>query len=211
MNRYLMDRAYKKGMRMQDGHHQHYPRRTMREMERMQMQPPYKTMDYNYYSAERNSRHIDRNYGQPIDTRYDMGYQQPREYHRPMDYAMYGYGVGGIMPMDYRYDYASEDMEKEWKEDLKEWEGKLKREDRFNMPKDQVVNNARQMGATFKDYNDDEFYITYLMIVSDYKKSISDPHIAILQAKEWLEDEDSELKGSDKLCAYYYEIINKKD
>ena len=68
-------------------------------------------------------------------------------------------------------------------------------------------NNGREMGATFENYNEDEFYTTYLMIVSDYKKGISDPQIAILQSQEWLEDDDSKLKGSDKLCAYYYEVI----
>ena len=160
--------------------------------------------------------------------------QQYGERNRPMEYEMYGYGIGGIKPMDYGYDYnydyarggnrmrdinydynygydydyASEDMEKEWKEHLKKWCEELKRYDRFNIPKEQIIQNARQMGATFKDYNEEECYTTYLMIVSDYTKSISDPHIAILQAQEWLEDEDSKLKGSEKLCAYYYEVIN---
>ena len=234
MNRYLRDRANRRGMSQNqgrgqgqrqermDGHYPHYPRKTMREMERMQMQQyPQQypmdmrygqsiPMDYNYGNTERDGRYNDRNYSMPMDTRYDMAYQQYRQPSRPMDFAMYGYGIGGIRPMnyDYGYDYASEDMEKEWKEHLKKWQEELKRYDRFNMPKDQVIQNGRQMGATFKDYNEDEFYTTYLMIVSDYKKSISDPHIAILQSQEWLEDEDSKLKGSEKLCAYYYEVIN---
>lgn len=228
MNRYLRDRAYRRGMSQNqgrgqgqrqnrmDGHYPHYPRKTMREMERMQMQQypmdmrygQSTPMDYNYGNTERDSRYNDRNYSMPMDARYDMGNQRYGQSFRPMDYEMYGYGIGGIRPMnyDYGYDYASE--EKEWKEHLKKWQEELKRYDRFNMPKDQVIQNGRQMGATFKDYNEDEFYTTYLMIVSDYKKSISDPHIAILQTQEWLEDDDSKLKGSDKLCAYYYEVIN---
>lgn len=224
MNRYLRDRANRRGMiqnqgrgqeqrqNRMDGHYPHYPRRTMREMERMQMQqyPQQYPMDMEYdypkYDSRYDSRYNSNRRGQ--DGNYP--YQQYGERNRPMEYEMYGYGIGGIKPMDYGYDYdyASEDIEKEWKEHLKKWQEELKRYDRFNMPKDQVIQNGRQMGATFKDYNEDEFYTTYLMIVSDNKKSISDPHIAILQTQEWLEDEDSKLKGSEKLCAYYYEVIN---
>lgn len=222
MNRYLRDRAYRRGMSQNqgrgqgqrqnrmDGHHPHYPRKTMREMERMQMQQYPMDMEYDYakYDSRYDSRYNSNRRGQ--DGSYP--YQQYGERNRPMEYEMYGYGIGGIKPMDYgydyNYDYASEDMEKEWKEHLKKWQEELKRYDRFNIPKEQIIQNARQMGATFEDYNEDEFYTTYLMIVSDNKKSISDPHIAILQTQEWLEDEDSKLKGSDKLCAYYYEVIN---
>lgn len=244
MNRYLRDRASRRGMiqnqgrgqeqrqNRMDGHHPHYPRKTMREMERMQMQqyPQQYPMDMEYDYAKYDSRYNSNRRGQ--DGNYP--YQQYGERNRPMEYEMYGYGIGGIKPMDYGYDYnydyarggnrmrdrnydynygydydyASEDMEKEWKEHLKKWQDELKRYDRFNIPKEQIIQNARQMGATFEDYNEDEFYTTYLMIVSDNKKSISDPHIAILQTQEWLEDDDSKLKGSDKLCAYYYEVIN---
>ena len=194
MNRYLRDRANRRGMSQNqgrgqgqrqermDGHYPHYPRRTMREMERMQMQQyPQQypmdmrygqsiPMDYNYGNTERDGRYNDRNYSMPMDTRYDMGYQQYRQPSRPMDFAMYGYGIGGIRPMnyDYGYDYASEDMEKEWKEHLKKWQEELKRYDRFNMPKDQVIQNGRQMGATFKDYNEDEFYTTYNLYYFDH-------------------------------------------
>ncbi len=224
MNRYLRDRANRRGMiqnqgrgqgqrqNRMDGHYPHYPRRTMREMERMQMQqyPQQYPMDMEYDYAKYDSRYDSRYNSNRRGQDGNYPYQQYGERNRPMDYEMYGYGIGGIRPMnyDYGYDYASEDMEQEWEEHLKKWQEELKRYDRFNMPKDQVIQNGRQMGATFKDYNEDEFYTAYLMIVSDYKKSISDPHIAILQTQEWLEDEDSKLKGSDKLCAYYYEVIN---
>ena len=226
MNRYLRDRANRRVMiqnqgrgqeqrqNRMDGHYPHYPRRTMREMERMQMQqyPQQYPMDMEYDYAKYDSRYDSRYNSNRRGQDGNYPYQQYGERNRPMEYEMYGYGIGGIKPMDYgydyNYDYASEDIEKEWKEHLKKWQEELKRYDRFNMPKDQVIQNGRQMGATFKDYNEDEFYTTYLMIVSDNKKSISDPHIAILQTQEWLEDEDSKLKGSEKLCAYYYEVIN---
>ena len=129
MNKYLRDRANRRGMiqnqgrgqgqrqERMDGHYPHYPRRTLREMERMQMQQyPQQypmdmrygqsiPMDYNYGNTERDGRYNDKNYSMPMDTRYDMAYQQYRQPSRPMDFAMYGYGIGGIKPMDYGYDY----------------------------------------------------------------------------------------------------------
>ena len=223
MNRYLRDRASRRGMSQRDGRNPYGSRGGYVSSSRRGRDRAY--MNYDMARGNRGrDREMDMEYDYAkYDSRYDSRYnsnrrgqdghypyQQYGERNRPMEYEMYGYGIGGIRPMnyDYGYDYASEDIEKEWKEHLKKWQEELKRYDRFNMPKDQVIQNGRQMGATFKDYNEEEFYTAYLMIVSDYKKSISDPHIAILQAQEWLEDEDSKLKGSEKLCAYYYEVIN---
>lgn len=224
MNRYLRDRANRRGMSQNqgrgqgqrqnrmDGHYPHYPRKTMREMERMQMQQYPMDMEYDYakYDSRYDSRYNSNRRGQ--DGNYP--YQQYGERNRPMEYEMYGYGIGGIKPMDYGYDYgydydyASEDMEKEWKEHLKKWQDELKRYDRFNMPKDQVIQNAKQMGVEFDKYNEEEFLTTYYMVMSDYPSIANEPHTYISLAKDWLEDEDSKLKGSDKLCAYYYEVIN---
>lgn len=227
MNKYLKDRANRRVMSQRDGRNPYGSRGGYVSSSRRGRDRAY--MNYDMARGNRGrDREMDMEYDYAkYDSRYDSRYnsdrriqdghypyQQYGERNRPMEYEMYGYGIGGIKPMnydygyDYGYDYASEDMEQEWKEHLKKWCEELKRYDRFNMPKDQVIQNGRQMGATFKDYNEDEFYTTYLMIVSDYKKSISDPHIAILQSQEWLEDEDSKLKGSEKLCAYYYEVIN---
>ena len=220
MNRYLRDRANRRGMSQNqgqgqrqdrmDGHYPHYPRRTMREMERMQMQQYPMDMEYDYakYDSRYDSRYNSNRRGQ--DGNYP--YQQYGERNRPMEYEMYGYGIGGIKPMDYgydyNYDYASEDMEKEWKEHLKKWQEELKRYDRFNIPKEQIIQNARQMGVEFDKYNEEEFLTTYYMVMSDYPTIANEPHTYISLAKDWLEDEDSKLKGSDKLCAYYYEVIN---
>ena len=228
MNRYLRDRASRRGMSQNqgrgqgqrqermDGHYPHYPRRTMREMERMQMQqyPQQYPMDMEYDYAKYDSRYDSRYNSNRRGQDGNYPYQQYGERNRPMEYEMYGYGIGGIKPMDYGYDYgydydyADEDMEKEWKEHLKKWQDELKRYDRFNMPKDQVIQNAKQMGVEFDKYNEEEFLTTYYMVMSDYPSIANEPHTYISLAKDWLEDEDSKLKGSDKLCAYYYEVIN---
>lgn len=243
MNKYLMDRASRK-MRM-NGQDNMMDRRN-----------PYGSRGGYVTSRKRRGSNRDRamdmgNYSPERDSRYDSRYtsnmgmgnqdghypaQRYGEYSRPMDFEMYGYGIGGIRPMDYApydynmnqngrndYDYhhypypypnmrgmdfASMETENEWKEDLKEWCEELKKYDRFNMPKDQVIQNARQMGVAFDKYNEEEFLTTFYMVMSDYPKVANEPHTYLAMAKEWLEDEDSKLKGADKLCAYYYEVIN---
>ena len=220
MNNYLRDRAMRRDMQMRDGRNPYGSRGgyvTSRRGRRGGMRDR-EMADYNYGSER------DRGY----DSRYGRGgrnqdghypYEQYGEHHRPMDFEMYGYGIGGIRPMDYArggmdygydygYDYGSEDMEKEWKEHLKKWCEELKRYDRFNMPKDQIIQTARQMGVRFDNYNEEEFLTAYYMVMSDYPQVANEPHTYLSLAKDWLEDKDSKLKGAEKLSAYYYEVIN---
>ena len=44
-------------------------------------------------------------------------------------------------------------------------------------------------------------------MVSDFKHVANDPHHYLAMAKEWLMDDDVELTGSDKVCAYLYTIV----
>ena len=125
------------------------------------------------------------------------------------------YGIGGFRPRmndynDYGYDerdYA--EMDKEWKQDLEEWCKELKKHDKFGMSKEQVLQQAKQMGIRMdKDYDEHEFITAYYMVISDDKHNlISNPQIAMYKAVDFLEDDDSKLKGSEKLCAYYYEVV----
>lgn len=165
-------------------------------------------MDMGNYYSEYDSRYVrgnDREYN-PSD--YHYGSERYGEYSRPMEYEMYGYGVGGMYPRhDRGYDYASEDMEKEWKEDLKEWCEKLKKHDKFRHSKEQILQSAKQMNIMFKDFDEEEFMTTYYMMMSDYPDIATNHQTYIVMAKDFLEDKDSELKGSDKLCAYYYEVV----
>ena len=224
MNRYLRDRANRRVMSQRDGRNPYGSRGGYVSSSRRGRDRAY--MNYDMTRGNRGrDREMDMEYDYPkYDSRYDSRYnsdrrgqdehypyQQYGERNRPMEYEMYGYGIGGIKPMDYgydyNYDYASEDMEKEWKEHLKKWQEELKRYDRFNMTKDQVIQNAKQMGVEFDKYNEEEFLTTYYMVMSDYPSIANEPHTYISLAKDWLEDEDSKLKGSDKLCAYYHEVI----
>lgn len=191
-----------------------------------------RAMDNDYNYSERDSRYDSR-----MDSNYRMedshyGMERYGEYRRPMDYEMYGYAIGGMRPIndyarggnrgrgnerysdmrdyrDYGYDYASGDMEKEWEEEMEKWCKELKKHDKFgNMPKEEIIHQARQMGARFDDYNEKEFLTTYYMMMSDYKMDmLNSPQAYMILAKDFLEDKDSELKGSEKLCAYYYEVV----
>lgn len=188
-NRYLSDRAYRRSRMSRDERN------------------PYGSRG-GYVSSRRM---IDR--GMPeYDSRYDYrGSEYPREHSRPMQYELYG--VGGMRPRmdydygyDYGYDYAKE-SEKEYEKYLHEWVEKLKKYDRFGWSKEQVIQQAKDMGVKFSDYDEMEFYATYIMLMSDFKKIGNDPYIYLSMAKEFLEDDDAKLKGSEKLCAYLYTIV----
>jgi hypothetical protein len=151
-------------------------------------------MDYGYDSTERSRgdyRGYDRYDG--YDERYDRDYEHDREYRR-----------------DYR-DYAEDDMSKEYEEKLHEWIKKLKKKDRFGLSKDDVMKKAKSMSVNFDEFDENEFYAVYLMMVSDYKHIGNDPHIYLAMAKDWLMDDDVKMRGSDKVCAYLYTIVLGED
>ena len=212
MNRYLQDRAMRRNM--QDGRNPYGSR------------GGYVSSRRSRGGRGRDRAMADYNYGAERDRGYDMRYdREPMradghypmerygEHNRPMQYEMYG--IGGMRPMndygyDYNYDYAGYDYAKEneeYKKDLKKWIEKLKAKDRFGWNKEQIIQKAKEMGVKFEDYTEEEFYATYLMMVSDYKNVSNDPHMYLVLAKQFLEDDDIAMKGSEKLCAYLYEIV----
>lgn len=149
-------------------------------------------------------------YGYP-PTGYMPGYGDHHSYHQPQHpMQMYpsAYNVGHYI---YGPDGSDYDDTKGYHRELEEWIHKLKEHDRFKLPKEEVVNKARTMGARFHDYDEMEFYATYLMLISDFKQIANDPHQYIVLAKEWLEDHDVIRHGSEKLCAYLYSIVLGED
>lgn len=170
--------------------------------------------------AERKRMRRSRDYGYPMDYandgaehRYMEDIRRGRDRYYPERYYMdnerygqpyrsYDYNMRG----DYRRDYADDDYDKEYHDDLMAWADKLKKYDRFGLSKEQVIQKARDMGVTFNEYEPDEFYTVYLMQVSDYPSIANEPHTYLAMAKSWLEDKDIELDPSEKLCKYMYEI-----
>jgi hypothetical protein len=176
-------------------------------------------MDYRNDYAKHNSGY---DYRGNSDYRYEdyaRSGQYDREYHRPMGYEMNGYAMinpdyaRGNRGRDYNYDYGRDyerdyaDMEKEYHEELKKWIEKLKKEDRIRVSKDQILRQAKNMNIEFDDFTEEEFYATYLMVISDFPNVTNDYNVYVGMAKNWLMDKDAKLQGSDKLCTYMYEIV----
>lgn len=153
------------------------------------------------YDRAMDERHDYAEYDRGDYRRYD------REYEDERDYRDYEYDREHRRDYDYEEDYAYDGEEKDYEEKLKEWIHKLKRKDRFGSSKDDIIRKAQSMDVKFDKFSEDEFYAVYLMMVSDFKHVANDPHHYLAMAKEWLMDDDVEMTGSDKVCAYLYTIV----
>ena len=185
-NRYLRDKARKRRRRDSMDH----ARRRGRNYDR-------------YDHTERDYMGTYRADSRDMADNYDRHYEHGGQYMYPTHYEVghYIYGPDGA-------DY--DDMH-EYHKDLEEWMHKLKRYDRFGLPKEEVIKKAKEMGVKFHDFDEMEFYITYLMLISDFKHISNDPHQYLAMAKEWLEDDDIKRRGSEKICAYLYSIVLGED
>lgn len=130
----------------------------------------------------------------------DMGY---RNYDmRGRDYG-YGYDYG--YPMG---DYGETLSEKEldhWCEKLKK---NLTEQEKQMFHKDIIAQKAKQMGIEMKDFGEKELYLVTIMLFDDYKRTLGqNPDVYIKLAADWLKDQDSELKGAEKLAVYHDEIV----
>ena len=208
-NRYLSGRVSRRMGMSRDGRNPYGSRGGYVSSRRMRD----RGMDYSHDMPEYDSRYDYRGNSYNRGQDYHRGSEYPREHSRPMQYELYG--VGGMRPrMDYNYDYGydyAKESEKEYEKDLHEWAEKLKKKDRFGWSKEQVIQQARNMGVKFEEYDEMEFYVTYLMQMSDYPKVANEPHTYLAMAKAFLEDDDVEMKGSEKLCAYFYTIVKGEE
>lgn len=152
----------------------------------------------NRYIRDRARRRMRRDrYARGMDGTYYPEYEHHTPYVHPTNYNVGHYITDG---RDY-------DDTHEYHRELEMWTDRLKHSDRFRMAKEEVIKKAHEMGARFHDYDEAEFYVTYLMLASDFKHVANDPHQYVIMAKEWLEDYDAKRKGSEKLCAYLYSIV----
>lgn len=150
---------------------------------------------------------------QPVEAMgYFTGYYGGGDQYSSRDYH---YG----MPQDMRYSFDGNQNKSLSKEELKEWKEKLlenvnDREKEF-FKKEIISSKAKNIGAEMKDYNEDELVLVTAMVYTDYCKTLkkyigSNMDIYVELAKDWLEDKDSKLKGSERLTAYYDYIIKGK-
>ena len=211
-------------------------RRTTRDMARGRTSRDSRDMRYDYGNYDSRYDYNDYNdYGDYRD--YEAGtkisgyygktpFEMRRDYTRDMrDYARnyardirdYGEDMRDMRDYarrggrrDYGYDYAMGSMSpqeiKEWTEDLM---SQMEDREKEFFKKDRVIKRAEELGISFDDTTPEEFYVTVLMLYTDYKKDIGtasiDPYINM--AKDWLKDPDSALKHGEKLTAYHDYII----
>lgn len=143
----------------------------------------------------------------------DMRREDSRGYYRGSDYD-YDYDEPRYRHEEYKpryeshsYKHDNEDLDKEYKADLKEWVEKLKRKDKFRLSSQDIMHKAKSMGVRFEDYDELEFEATYYMLISDFGNISNDPHTYISMAKAFLEDDDIEVSPSEKICIYFYKIV----
>lgn len=152
--------------------------------------------DYNMdYNMDYRTDYYRGTYG---DTPFEM--MQYRQYDQRRDYGM-------------RNDYHSKKL---GREEIEMWSEKLMKEvDKPHqdlISEHKVMQKAKDMGIKFDEYSPEEFYVVVMMMYTDYCKTLGSVNIDtyIRLAKDWLQDEDSKLKGSEKLSAYYTHIINAR-
>ena len=166
-------------------------------------------MGENIYDAEYGRMGSDRNYR---GAEYEASRSMDKRYGQPSrDYMGYGYHYEPYMTDYYGYDYGDDEFLSD--EELMDWSRELLRDveekDKPIMTREHITQKAKEMGIQFKDYTEDELVVATLMVYTDYKKTLGTGNVDlyIRLGRDWLEDEDSELKGGEKLAAYYDEVI----
>lgn len=99
-------------------------------------------------------------------------------------------------------------------EDIERWTksllGEMEERDRQQVKMDTVMKRAQDMGISFEKFTPEEFYVTVVMLHTDFSKALPaqpmDTYIKM--AKAWLCDPDAAKRYGKKLAAYYEEIVN---
>ena len=145
---------------------------------------------------------------------YCSGYYGYPEQDYGMDarrYDMRGRGRGYDYGYDYGDDYGDYGETLSDKE-LEEWNrkllGQLDEREKQMFSKDAIMQKAKSMGKKMEGFGEKELYTTVLMLLTDYKMTLpANPDVYIKLAYDFLNDQDSKLKGADKLCVYHDEVI----
>lgn len=136
---------------------------------------------------------------------------------RGRDYGDYNYDMRGRdYNYDYGYDYAGDYGETLSNKEIEHWSkklmGELEEKDKQFFMKENIMNKAKQMGIKFDKFSEEELWIATLMTYTDYCKTLGSANmdIYIRLAKDWLEDDDIAVKGSEKLAVYFDCIVEGK-
>lgn len=158
--------------------------------------------DYEEDYARRGGRR-DRGQVYPFEVsgmfgRYDGHHYDPYE-----EEMMRRHYYDGAADVEYMSD-------KELHHKIKELMAEVEEKDKPMVRMENVIKRAKDLGVEFKKFSEEEFYATFLMVFTDYSKSLGTTSIDsyIKLAKDWLCDEDSELKYGEKLAAYFFYVTD---
>ena len=122
----------------------------------------------------------------------------------------YGYDMRGRRDYgyDYGYDYGGDYGEALSSEELHKWQKKLMEQlderEKQMFRKEAIIPKFKQMGIEMKDFNEEELYTITLAQYTDHKHSIGqNPDLAIKLARDFMLDDDSNVKGSERVAVYY--------
>lgn len=129
--------------------------------------------------------------GRSMDYGYDYGYDYRRDYG--MDY-----GEGSSM--------LDEEELNEWLEELME---DFDNREKQMFKEEKIMQRAKEMGIKFDHFTPKEYLVTAVMLYKDYKKTLGMANVDIYLklAKDWLMDDDVEMKHGEKLAAYYDNVV----
>lgn len=113
-----------------------------------------------------------------------------------------------------RADYYESDMSSikgKYREELEHLAEKLRRKSKFSITMDEVIEKAKQIGMRFDEVSELEFYVAFLMMVTDYPMIGNDVNTFIQMARAFFMDDDIMVSPCEKLCIYYYNIVKGEE
>lgn len=161
-------------------------------------------------------------YGMPEQSDYGMEYRRYGGSRMDYGYDMRGSGGRG-RGRDYGYDYGDygyDDYgdygetlsEKELDEWCKKLKSNLDEREKQLFSKEAIMQKVKAMNKPMEGFGEKEIEIVTLMLLDDYKKTLgANPEIMVKLAYDWLDDKDAELKGAEKLAAYYFCIVEGEE
>jgi len=200
-------------------------RRSMRDMQRRSQRTGRYIQDREggYYGNDRNYGYSDRqsssgyNGGSYTQSDYE-NYGRNSQYDRQSGMDMFYPVMTNYRRNDRRSrredygegEFLTDDELMEWSKELLD---EVDEPHKSYFTKDNFDRKMQEMGIKEKDFSFSELYTVALMLFDDYKKTLgmANLDIYIKLARDWLEDEDAELKGSEKLSAYYDNIVCADD
>lgn len=163
-------------------------------------------------SRESDYEYRDREYTQSDASQYgDMAMRDRRydgHYYYPFEVA----GRFGKEHYPMYPDYSSGSPYLSEKE-LREWAMRLLQsiDEKYKdtLQKERIVREAEEVGIHFDKFTKDEFYVTVLMMYTDYSKTLGTANLDVYLklAKDWICDEDVAIKYGEKLAVYHDMIV----